>query len=179
MDAASPLVTSTMGRSTGSLLLAAALASRMQSAAEPDKPVLPDARSFAIYMGAKLSNAATAYEHGDDVRTVIAEVTNPEFKLKQWRKGDNAWQSVLVIKAKCGFDSLNSDLTPSDLFTVIDVAVLKESLTEPESNSSVQWVPGREMLCDGPMKFKGIVVFGKSQEIGRMEFNGPGRSSRV
>ena len=117
-------------------------------------------------IGAEINNAATAYEHGDYVRAVLAEMTNAEFKLKQWRKGASALRQVLVIDAKCGYDSLNSDLTPSDRRPAIDVAVLRKSLTAPDGNSFVRWVPGREMLCDDLTKINGDGVLAKVRRPG-------------
>ncbi len=119
------------GASQGGLIIAMAEPSILRGTARLSMVDVSSSKIQRVVrasMGAELSNAATAYEHGDYVRAVLSEMTNPEFKLKQWRKGASTWKQVLVIDAKCGYDSLNSDLMPSDRRTAIGVAVLRESL---------------------------------------------------
>ena len=106
-------------------------------------------------MGAEISTAATAYDHGEFLRACLAEMTQKDFSLRSWRQGASRWLQVAVLDAKCGYDSLNSEVLPEDRRTAIDVTVLRESLADPVTNSKVRWVPGPEMLADGLTKLHG------------------------
>jgi hypothetical protein len=106
-------------------------------------------------MAAEVSAATTAFEHGDIVRVVLAAMLQPDFELRLWRNCVGAWRQFSVVDAKCAFDSVNSDLLPSDKRVAIDVAVLREALLEPESNSYMRWVPGPQMVSDGLTKLQG------------------------
>jgi hypothetical protein len=103
-------------------------------------------------MGAEVSAATTAFEHGDFTRAALAEMLLRDFQLRFWRKGAGIWRQLSVLDARCAFDSLNSDLLPTDRRVAIDVAVLKEALTDEEVNGFVKWVPGPQMVCDGLTK---------------------------
>ena len=119
-------------------------------------------------MGAEISNGTATYEPGDYVRAAQAEMTCPDFELKKWRRFASKRQQILVIDAKYGYDSLNSDLTPTDKRTAIDIAVLRQSLMDPEYNSLVRWVPGREMLSDGLTKTAGNGVLERVMQSGTL-----------
>ena len=97
--------------------------------------------------------AATSFEHGDYVRAALSELIFRDFRLKTWKLWASRWPHFLVIDAKTGFDVLNNDTQTSDRKVQIDLAVLKQALTESNSNSFVKWVPGRRMLADATTKW--------------------------
>ena len=103
-------------------------------------------------MAAEVSTATTAFEHGDFVRACLAEMVLGAFVLKQWRKFAATWKQLTVLDAKCAYDSLNSDLLPTDRRVAIDIAVLKEALTDEDVRGFIKWVPGPQMICDGLTK---------------------------
>ena len=105
-------------------------------------------------MGAEVSAATTAFEHGDFVRVCLAELSQHDFQLRMWRKSAAQWRQFSVIDAKCAYDSVNSELLPSDRRIAIDVAVLREALLDPETNGFMRWVPGPQMLADGLTKMQ-------------------------
>ena len=106
-------------------------------------------------MAAEVSAATSAFEHGDFVRVALAEMLQPDFELRMWRKCAAMWRQFSVIDAKCAYDSVNSALLPSDKRVAIDVAVLREALLEPEANSFMKWVPGPQMVSDSLTKLHG------------------------
>jgi hypothetical protein len=89
-------------------------------------------------MAAEVSAATTAFEHGDIVRVVLAEMLQPDFELRLWRNCVGAWRQFSVVDAKCAFDSVNSDLLPSDKRVAIDVAVLREAIINEGTWSLVE-----------------------------------------
>eukprot|EP00435_Cladocopium_sp_Y103_P067474 s325_g30.t1 len=118
-------------------------------------------------MSAELSMAAEAFEHGDYIRAVLAEVLNPNFELKRWKWYASRWKHYLVIDAKTGYDVLNSECMTSDRKIMIDAAVLREALTEEGMENYVRWMPGREMVSDGLTKWLDNHVLGRVMMSGR------------
>ena len=112
-------------------------------------------------MSAELSTAAEAFEHGDFMRAVMAEVLLPGFDLKRWKWHASMWRHFLVIDAKTGFDVLNSECLTSDRKIMIDAAALREAIMENGANNFVKWVPGHEMVSDGLTKWSGNEVLEK------------------
>ena len=104
-------------------------------------------------MSAELSMAAEAFEHGDYIRAVLAELTNRQFDLKKWKWYASRWRHYLVIDAKTGYDVLNSECLTSDRKIMIDAAVLREAMTTEGTENYVRWIPGKEMVSDGLTKW--------------------------
>ena len=104
-------------------------------------------------MSAEVSSLATAFEHGDYVRAVWAELVDHTFKLGQWKLIAAKWRHLLVTDAKTGYDAIASEVLPSDRKIAIDVGVLREGLLEPHSENYIRWVPGSEMPGDGLTKW--------------------------
>ncbi len=109
-------------------------------------------RVVRISMGVGVSAATTAFEHGDFVRVMLAEMWQHDFELRMWRRAASVWRQFSVIDAKCAYDSVNSELLPSDRRVAIDVAVLREALLEPEAHGFMRLVPGPQMLADALTK---------------------------
>ncbi|CAE7373456.1 RE1 [Symbiodinium sp. CCMP2592] len=103
-------------------------------------------------LAAEISQAAEALEQCDFVRTMMAEILDGKFALAQWRWSASRWKEILVLDSKTGYDVLNSISHGEDKRLAIDIAILKESLYEPESNRWVRWVPGVTMPSDGLTK---------------------------
>ena len=82
-------------------------------------------------MAAELSQAATAYEHGDYVRAVWAEIMRKDFELHVWKYWASKWRRFLVLDAKVAYDALQSDNTPTDRKLIVDIAILRQALEEP------------------------------------------------
>eukprot|EP00434_Breviolum_minutum_P038103 symbB.v1.2.033789.t1/scaffold4247.1/size72962/1 len=104
-------------------------------------------------MSAEVSMAASSYEHGDFIRASMAEMFCRDFRLRDWKLWGSRWRHFLVIDAKTGFDVLCNESQTSDRKIQIDLAVLKQALTEGSSNSFVKWVPGHLMIADGMTKW--------------------------
>ena len=104
-------------------------------------------------MSAEVSMAASSYEHGDFIRASMAEMMCKGFHLRDWKLWASRWRHFLVIDAKTGFDVLSNESQTSDRKIQIDLAVLKQALTEGSSNSFVKWVPGHHMIADGMTKW--------------------------
>ena len=104
-------------------------------------------------MAAELSVAATAFEHGDYVRTVFAEMVKASFSLSRWKLEACCWRHILVLDAKVAYDALRSETAPTDRKLIVDIAVLREALEDPTGHSFVRWVPGREIPCDALTKW--------------------------
>lgn len=104
-------------------------------------------------MSAEVSMAASSYEHGDFIRASMAEMFCRDFRLRDWKLWGSRWRHFLVIDAKIGFDVLSNQSQTSDRKIQIDLAVLKQALTEGSSNSFVKWVPGHHMIADGMTKW--------------------------
>ena len=96
---------------------------------------------------------ATAYEHGDYLRAVVAEVLRPNFRLSQWKMFASQWRHILVMDAKVAYDALKSETAPTDRKLIVDIAVLREALEDSVNSGFVRWVPGREIPCDGLTKW--------------------------
>ena len=105
-------------------------------------------------MAVEVSAAALSFEHGDFVRAVMCEMTEPEFDIKSWRVHVSRWRQIGVIDAKTAFDSLQGDGVPADRRTAIDIASLRSDL-EDESNTGVRWVPGPQQIGDDLTKAVG------------------------
>ena len=103
-------------------------------------------------LAAEVAAAALGFEHGDFVRAALAEVTIPEFSLRDWRRYAGTWRQVNVIDARTAFDLLQGESVPSDRRTAIDIAALRESLRDPESRSCTRWLPGPQQLADSLTK---------------------------
>ena len=106
-------------------------------------------------MSAELSVAATAYEHGDYVRAVFSEMTCFNFMLTSWKMTASLWKHILVFDAKVAYDALQSESSPTDRKLIVDIAILREALEDPQGHSYVRWVPGREVPCDSLTKWFG------------------------
>ena len=106
-------------------------------------------------MSAELSVAATAYEHGDYVRAVFGEMTCSNFVLSSWKMTASLWKHILVFDAKVAYDALQSESSPTDRKLIVDIAILREALEDPQGHSYVRWVPGREIPCDSLTKWFG------------------------
>ena len=104
-------------------------------------------------MAAELSQAALAYEHGDYVRAVLSEIMQPHFSLKSWKFYASHWRHVLVLDAKVAYDAIQSETAPTDRKLIVDIAILREALTDPEGQGYIRWVPGREIPGDGLTKW--------------------------
>ncbi|CAE7410031.1 TY5A, partial [Symbiodinium microadriaticum] len=84
-------------------------------------------------MSAEVSSLATAFEHGDFVRAVLAELLDPTFRMDRWKLSASRWRHLLVTDAKTGYDAISSEVLPSDRKIAIDVGVLRQGLLEPET----------------------------------------------
>ena len=106
-------------------------------------------------MSAELSMAATAFEHGDFTRAVMAELLDHQFSLQDWKLFSSKWKHYLVIDAKTGYDVLNNEGVTADRKIMIDAAVLREAMTELSCENYVRWMPGKEMISDGLTQWNG------------------------
>ena len=111
-------------------------------------------RAVRASMSAEVLSLATAFEHGDYVRAVFAELTDPSFELGKWKLSVKKWRHVLATDARTGYDALNNETVPSDRKIAIDIGVLRQALLESSGNTFVRWVPGHEMPCDGLTKWQ-------------------------
>ena len=73
-------------KGTGEVILLEGQSSRIQRVARSS-------------MAAELSEAATAYEHGDYVRALMAEILIPTFTARAWKMFSSRWSHVLVLDA--------------------------------------------------------------------------------
>ena len=101
-------------------------------------------------MSAEISSLATAYEHGDFVRAVLAELLDSTFEIQRWK---GRWRHILATDAKTGYDAVSSETLPSDRKIAIDVAVLRQAVLEADKGCYIRWVPGSEMVGDGLTKW--------------------------
>lgn len=144
------------GASQGGLIVAAANPNVQQA---PSAVSILEAQSSRLQrvvrcsMSAELSMGATAYEHGDYLRAVVAEVLRPNFRLSQWKMFASQWRHILVMDAKVAYDALKSETAPTDRKLIVDIAVLREALEDSVNSGFVRWVPGREIPCDGLTKW--------------------------
>ena len=106
-------------------------------------------------MAAELSQAATAYEHGDYIRALLAEILIPSFTARSWKTFASRWRHTLVLDAKVAYDAIQSETVPSDRKLVVDIAALREALEDPMGQGYIRWVPGREIPGDGLTKWNG------------------------
>ena len=106
-------------------------------------------------MAAELSEAATAYEHGDYLRAVFAEIMKPSFRPSHWKMMSSQWRHVLILDAKVAYDALKSETAPTDRKLIVDIAVLREALEDDQGHNFVRWVPGKEIPGDGLAKWYG------------------------
>ncbi|OLP96030.1 hypothetical protein AK812_SmicGene21834 [Symbiodinium microadriaticum] len=72
-------------------------------------------------MSAEVSSLATAFEHGEYVRAVLAELLDPSFRMDRWKLSAAKWRHLLVTDAKTGYDAVASEVLPSDRKIAIDV----------------------------------------------------------
>ncbi|CAE7431039.1 FV3-083R [Symbiodinium necroappetens] len=117
-------------------------------------------------MSAELSSGATAFEYGDYVKAVLGEIVLPPFSLKEWKTATMLWRHYLVLDAKTAYDALHSENLPSDRKLLIDIAVLREALTD-NHQTFVRWVPGAEMVADALTKWNGNGVLQRVMEQGQ------------
>ena len=103
-------------------------------------------------LAAEVSQAAETLEQCDFVRAMMAEALDPGFVLSSWLWSAGRWREILVMDSKTGYDVLNSISHGEDKRLAIDIAILKESLYEPQSNRWIRWVPGLCMPSDGLTK---------------------------
>ena len=104
-------------------------------------------------MAAELSEAATAFEHGDYVRAVLSEMLNVKFSLRNWKLFSSTWKHVLVLDAKVAYDAISSETTPTDRKLIVDIAILREAIEMEENQAFIRWVPGKEIPTDGMTKW--------------------------
>ena len=104
-------------------------------------------------MSAEISSLATAYEHGDFVRAVIAELLDADFNIQRWKAHVSRWRHVLATDAKTGYDAVSSEVLPTDRKIAVDVAVLRQAVLEADVGCFIRWVPGSEMVGDGLTKW--------------------------
>ena len=104
-------------------------------------------------MSAEISSLATAYEHGDFVRAVLAELLEPDFDIKRWKTHVSKWRHILATDATTGYDAVSSESLPSDRKIAIDVAVLRQAVLAEDVGCFIRWVPGSEMAGDGLTKW--------------------------
>ena len=112
-------------------------------------------------MSAEISALATAYEHGDYVRAVLAELLDDRFDIQRWKAHVAQWRHVLATDAKTGYDAISSETLPSDRKIAVDVAVLRQAVLEEDVGCFVRWVPGSEMAGDGLTKWGHNKVLGR------------------
>ena len=81
-------------------------------------------------ISAEISTLATAYEHGDFIRAVLAELLDFDFKIKRWKAHISKWRHVLATDAKTGYDAISNERLPSDrkIVAVLRQAVLEEGI---------------------------------------------------
>ena len=91
-------------------------------------------------------------EQCDYVRAMFAEIYDHAFSLASWRWSASKWKEVLVLDSETGYDVLNSIGNGEDKRLAIDIAILQESIYEPQSNKWIRWVPGLTMPADGLTK---------------------------
>ena len=103
-------------------------------------------------LAAEISQAAETMDQCEYVRAMFAEIWDAAFSLPQWRWSSSMWPQILVLDSRTGYDVLNSISNGEDKRLAIDIAILKESLYEPDSNRWVRWVPGLTMPSDGLTK---------------------------
>ena len=106
-------------------------------------------------MAAELTMAASALEHGDYSRAVLAKKIMEKFQLKAWKMSASMWKQILVLDAKVAYDATASEVAPTDRKLIVDIAILKEALEDEESKNFLRWVPGREIPGDGLTKWHG------------------------
>ena len=106
-------------------------------------------------MSAELSMAATAFEHGDFLRAIMAELVFSKFKIGQWKWWASKWKHYLIVDAKTGYDVLKSEVVTADRKIMIDAAVLREAMGNEECGNYVRWMPGHCMVSDGLTKWQG------------------------
>lgn len=106
-------------------------------------------------MAAELTTSATAFEHGDYMRAALAEMAQEKFCLRAWKVHASMWKHILVLDAKVAFDAIVSEMAPTDRKLIVDIAVLRETLEDPQGNSFLRWVPGSEIPSDGLTKWHG------------------------
>ena len=106
-------------------------------------------------LAAEVSQAAETLEQCEFVRAMMGEILDPHFTLPAWQWSANMWKEVLVLDSKTGYDVLDSINNGEDRRLAIDIAILKESLYEPEMNRWVRWVPGMTIPADGLTKDPG------------------------
>ena len=99
--------------------------------------------------------AATAFEHGDFLRAVLAETVQKDFQLHKWKWWASHWKHYLVIDAKTGYDVLSSETLTADRKIMIDAAVLREAMMGEDAGNYVRWMPGHCMVSDGLTKWVG------------------------
>ena len=121
-------------------------------------------RSIRSSMGVEIAAAGTALEHGEFLRCAFAEMVFCEFSLRRWREWACRWRLVLVVDAKCGFDSLNGLSPPQDRRVAIDVAALKETLSEPANQATARWLPGPQHVADALTKRFGNAILKEVME---------------
>jgi hypothetical protein len=117
-------------------------------------------------MSAELSMAATAFEHGDFTRAVMAELLDHQFSLQDWKWFSSKWKHYLVIDAKTSYDVLNNEGVTADRKIMIDAAVLREAMTERSCENYVRWMPGKEMISDALTKWNGNGVLERVMKTG-------------
>eukprot|EP00439_Symbiodinium_sp_Y106_P028278 s3590_g3.t1 len=118
-------------------------------------------------MFAEVSSLATAFEHGDYVRAVLAELLDPNFRMDRWKLSASKWRHILVMDAKTGYDAVSCEVLPSDRKIAIDVGVLRQGLLELDATNFIRWVPGSEMPGDGLTKWAHNAVLTRVMQEGQ------------
>ena len=107
--------------------------------------------SLAVEAGA----CAQGMECGDYLRAAMAEIFEPKFSVREWRRYAALWKQYSVIDAKTCFDSLTHESLPSDKRTALDIAAIKESLVDSGDSAMIRWVPGPQQIADAMTKTGG------------------------
>ena len=106
-------------------------------------------------LAAEISQAGNALDEADFVRALLAEMTRSDFSLKAWVTFVSQWRLILVLDSRTGYDLLNGSSLGEDKRLAIDIAAMKQSLSEDGASRMVRWVPGEELIADDLAKLCG------------------------
>ena len=129
---------------------------------------------------AEISQAAETLDQCEYVRAMLAEIWDSQFVLSEWRWSVSRWPEVLVLDTKTGCDVLNGINNGDDKRLAIDIAILKETLYEPQSNRWLRWVPGLTMPSDGLIPRSTAILSATTSDARRtLEPEGHGGSAKT
>ena len=106
-------------------------------------------------LAAEISQAGNALDEADFVRALLAEMIRCDFSLKAWVSFVARWKLLLVLDSRTGYDLLNGSSLGEDKRLAIDIAAMKQSLSEDGASRMVRWVPGEELIADDLTKLCG------------------------